>query len=121
MMHGMLINTHHCWHTGCQNRTSYREQLTTVTAWPHGRHVSDCSANGLLQETYVKLQHDLSLAEEKLRKAHSQGKLLESDRKMLDVGIAKANNSIKVCRPSMHAYATHCMMPCSYSWMHAAC
>ncbi|DBA91706.1 TPA: hypothetical protein ACH3X1_003305 [Trebouxia sp. C0004] len=48
-----------------------------------------------LQEMYVKLQHELSLAEEKLRKAHSQGKLLESDRKILDVGIAKANNSIK--------------------------
>ncbi|KAA6423115.1 MAG: hypothetical protein FRX49_07102 [Trebouxia sp. A1-2] len=48
-----------------------------------------------LQEMYVKLQHELSLAEEKLRKAYSQGKLLESDRKILDVGIAKANNSIK--------------------------
>ena len=49
-----------------------------------------------LQETYVKLQHELSLAEEKLRKAHSQGKLLEADRKTLDKGIAKANNNIKV-------------------------
>ena len=75
----------------------------------------------MLQEMYVKLQHELSLAEEKLRKAYSQGKLLESDRKILDVGIAKANNSIKVCRPFMHAYATPCMMPCSYSWRHAAC
>jgi len=74
-----------------------------------------------LQEMYVKLQHELSLAEEKLRKAHSQGKLLESDRKILDVGIAKANNSIKVCRPFMHVNATHCTMACSYSWMPAAC
>ena len=49
-----------------------------------------------LQETYLKLQHELSVAEEKLRKAHSQGKLLEADRKSLDKGIAKANNSIKV-------------------------
>ena len=49
-----------------------------------------------LQETYIKLQHELSGAEEKLRKAHSQGKLLEADRKTLDKGIAKANNSIKV-------------------------
>lgn len=44
----------------------------------------------------MKLQHELSVAEEKLRKAHSQGKLLEADRKMLDKGITKANNSIKV-------------------------
>lgn len=44
----------------------------------------------------MKLQHELSVAEEKLRKAHSQGKLLEADRKTLDKGITKANNSIKV-------------------------
>ncbi len=54
----------------------------------------------VVQETYVKLQHELSLTEDKLRKAHSQGKLLEGDRKTLDKGIAKANNSIKVY--SMH-------------------
>ncbi|KAL3137705.1 hypothetical protein ABBQ38_004975 [Trebouxia sp. C0009 RCD-2024] len=48
-----------------------------------------------LQETYMKLQHELSIAEEKLRKVHSQGKLLEADRKILDKGITKANNSIK--------------------------
>lgn len=51
----------------------------------------------MLQETYAKLHHELSLAEEKLRKAFSQGKLLDADRKTLDKGIAKANNSIKVC------------------------
>lgn len=50
----------------------------------------------MLQETYAKLHHELSLAEEKLRKAFSQGKLLDADRKTLDKGIAKANNSIKV-------------------------
>lgn len=44
----------------------------------------------------MKLQHELSIAEEKLRKVHSQGKLLEADRKILDKGITKANNSIKV-------------------------
>ena len=52
----------------------------------------------------MKLQHELSLAEEKLRKAHSQGKLLESDRKTLDKGIAKANNSIKVCFASTFVF-----------------
>ena len=51
----------------------------------------------MLQETYAKLHHELGLAEEKLRKAFSQGKLLDADRKNLDKGIAKANNSIKVC------------------------
>lgn len=55
-----------------------------------------CDMDAKLQETYLKLQHELSLAEEKLKKAHSQGKLLEADRKTLDKGIAKANNSIKV-------------------------
>ena len=50
----------------------------------------------------MKLQHELSLAEEKLRKAHSQGKLLEADRKTLDKGIAKANNSIKVGLDGLH-------------------
>ena len=49
-----------------------------------------------MQETYAKLQHELSLAEEKLRKAQQQGKLVEGERKVLDKGIAKANNSIKV-------------------------
>ena len=49
-----------------------------------------------MQETYAKLQHELSLAEEKLRKAQQQGKLVEGERKVLDNGIAKANNSIKV-------------------------
>ena len=58
----------------------------------------------VLQETYVKLQHELSLAEEKLRKAHSQGKLLVSDRKTLDKGIAKANNGIKVCFASTFVF-----------------
>lgn len=52
-----------------------------------------------LQETYAKLQHELSLAEEKLRKAQQQGKLVEGERKVLDKGIAKANNSIKVGKP----------------------
>lgn len=52
----------------------------------------------------MKLQHELSLAEEKLRKAHSQGKLLEADRKTLDKGIAKANNSIKVGLNGLHLY-----------------
>ena len=51
----------------------------------------------------MKLQHELSVAVEKLRKAHSQGKLLEADRKTLDKGITKANNSIKV---SYTAYTT---------------
>ena len=50
----------------------------------------------MLQETYAKLHHELGLAEEKLRKAQSQAKLLEADRKALDKGITKANNSIKV-------------------------
>ena len=54
-----------------------------------------------LQETYSKLQHELSLAEEKLRKAQQQGKLAEGERKVLDSGIAKANNSIKVCCPAV--------------------
>lgn len=49
----------------------------------------------------MKLQHELSVAEEKLRKAHSQGKLLEADRKTLDKGITKANNSIKVILHSL--------------------
>lgn len=58
-----------------------------------------------LQETYAKLQHELSLAEEKLRKAQQQGKLVEGERKVLDKGIAKVNNSIKVgqvCIPTRH-------------------
>ena len=58
-----------------------------------------------VQETYAKLQHELSLAEEKLRKAQQQGKLVEGERKVLDKGIAKANNSIKVgqlCIPPRH-------------------
>ena len=50
----------------------------------------------MLQETYVKLQHELSLAEEKLRKANKEGKLQEAEKKALDKGIAKANNGIKV-------------------------
>ena len=51
---------------------------------------------GGVQETYGKLQHELAGAEEKLRKALQQGKLLDGERKVLDKGIAKATNSIKV-------------------------
>ena len=74
----------------------------------------------MLQETYAKLHHELGLAEEKLRKAHSQGKLLEADRKTLEKGIAKANNSIKVqcflnmataSVPKLVVLTLHCTYP----------
>ena len=72
----------------------------------------------------MKLQHELSIAEEKLKKALSQGKLLEGDRKVLDTGIAKANNSIKVSwqhqiqscwkSPALSGTALLCLeQPCS--------
>ena len=71
----------------------------------------ECNMGAWLQETYVKLQHELSVAEEKLRKAHSQGKLLEADRKTLDKGIAKATNSIKVT-PCLHcSWGLDCTRP----------
>ena len=54
--------------------------------------------SAFVQEMYSKLQHELALAEEKLKKSQQQGKLLEGERKVLDKGIAKATNSIKVSR-----------------------